>query len=94
MTAIGALRWSPFGDLLVKYDEPDSPWFYTTSAKLPKAVFDELVNTWITHNDCVKQLEKESFQAAEQAYKEQGDETDQAYIAGLDRAIKVLREKQ
>ena len=48
----------------------------------------------MTLEEAIKQLEKESFQAAEQAYKEQGNETDQAYIAGLDRAIKVLREKQ
>lgn len=44
--------------------------------------------------EAIKELEKESFQAAEQAYKEQGDEKDQAFINGIDYAIKVLREKQ
>ncbi len=46
----------------------------------------------MTLEEAIKQLEKESFQAAEQAYKEQGDETDQAYIRGIEYAIKVLRE--
>lgn len=40
----------------------------------------------------IKKLEDEAFFAAEQAHKEHGNETDQAYISGIEYAIKVLRE--
>jgi hypothetical protein len=95
MSSILNIKRGLFGDVQARYKDPLSEWFYVTPNNISKAMLDELVETWIRHNEYVKDLEDEIFKEEEFLWKSRGLEdvnSDRAYISGLQNALKIAKE--
>jgi len=95
MSSILNIKRGLFGDIKARYKDPLSEWFYVTPNNISKAMLDELVDTWIRHNEYVKDLEDEIFKEEEFLWKSRGLEdvnSDTAYLLGLKNALKIAKE--
>ena len=100
MSSILNIRHGLFGDAKARYKYPLLEWFYIIPNDTPKPVFSELIDVWIRHNECVKDLEDEIFKEEEWLWKEsrslaeEDAKKDTAYLLGLKEALRIVKEGQ